>query len=144
MGHADCSGCTTLPIVSGYPHPPRRSGVTLLIVDDEIDNREMLSLYFELCGYRIQSAANGEEAIALTSLKLPDLILMDLMMPRMDGWEATRLLKANVRTRNIPVIALSAGSQGDEHDVARRAGCDAFIAKPCDLDDLAATLNHFL
>jgi CheY-like chemotaxis protein len=134
------------PPMSAYQAPPgtgtARAGRTILVVDDEVDAREMLSLYFELCGYRVRCAADGAEAIELAWLTHPDLILMDLMMPRMDGWEATRALKANARTRDIPVIALSAG--GDEQDSARRAGCDAFIAKPCDLDELVATVNPFM
>jgi two-component system cell cycle response regulator DivK len=124
--------------------PQQRPKQSLLIVEDEVDVREMMTLYLGFCGYAVQGAADGVEAIELASRTHPDLILMDLMMPRMDGWEATRRLKASALTGDIPIIALSARSRSDEDHSARRAGCDGFIGKPCSLDQLAATLHNYL
>ena len=104
----------------------------------------MMSLYLEFCGYIVYGASDGAEAIAVAGRAKPDIILMDLMMPRMDGWEATRRLKANASTSDIVVIALSARSQSDEAQAAQRAGCAAFISKPCNLVHLDATLREFI
>lgn len=102
----------------------------------------MMTLFLGFCGYVVHAAVDGVEAIDMALRVHPRIILMDLMMPRMDGWEATRQLKADARTRDITIIALSAGSLGADH-IARHAGCDAFISKPCDLDHLGAMLRDF-
>ena len=104
----------------------------------------MLALFLAFCGYTVHVAADGVEAIDVAVRFRPTVILMDLMMPRMDGWEATRRLKADPWTRSIPIIALSAHSRMDEDDRAREAGCQDFISKPCDLDSLATMLREFL
>jgi CheY-like chemotaxis protein len=119
-----------------------RSPNSVLVVEDDRDALEMLTLYLEFCGYVVHSAADGIGAVEMAVRLHPRIILMDLMMPRMDGWEATRQLKANARTSDITIIALSAGSLGDNH-IARYAGCDAFIAKPCDLEYLGNVLRDF-
>lgn len=117
---------------------------SVLIVEDERDAREMMALFLAFCGYTVHVAADGVEAIDMAVRFRPTIILMDLMMPRMDGWEATRRLKADPWTRAIPIIALSANSQADEDYRARDAGCQDFISKPCDLDSLATLLRNFL
>ena len=123
------------------PVPSEASDKSVLIVDDERDARDMMALFLGLCGYAVHVAADGVEAIDMAVRFRPAIILMDLMMPRMDGWEATRRLKADPWTRGIPIIALSAHSRTDEGFVARAAGCQDFISKPCDLDYLASVLR---
>lgn len=103
----------------------------------------MMALFLAFCGYTVHVAADGVEAIDKAVRFRPAIILMDLMMPRMDGWEATRRLKADPWTRAIPIIALSAHSLADEDYRARDAGCQDFISKPCDLDYLATMLREF-
>ena len=125
------------PVLSGL------SQNSVLIVEDDRDFREMLTLYLEFCGYVVHVASDGAEAIKIAGRVHPHIILMDLMMQRMDGLEATRRLKADALTSDITIVALSARSQGDEDHVARDAGCDAFISKPCNLEHLAAILRDF-
>ena len=126
------------------PRPEdRRVDDSVLVVEDQRDAREMLTEYLAFCGFVTHGAADGLEAIDVAVRIHPPIILMDLMMPRMDGWEATRRLKADARTRDITIIALSAQSQTDEQHVARQAGCDDFIPKPCDLAHLEKVLREF-
>jgi CheY-like chemotaxis protein len=110
---------------------------SILIVDDQRDAREMLAEYLAFCGFVVHKARDGVEAIAMALRLYPRVILMDLMMPRMDGWEATRRLKSDARTRDIPIIAVSANSHVEDQQMARQAGCDAFVPKPCDLAHLS-------
>ena len=117
---------------------------SVLIVEDESDARDRMALFLAFCGYTVLVAADGVEAIDMAVRFRPTIILMDLMMPRMDGWEATRRLKADPWTRAIPIIALSANSQVDQDYRARDAGCQDVITKPCDLDSLATMLRDFL
>jgi two-component system cell cycle response regulator DivK len=126
-----------LPVLFG----PSENSV--LIVEDEREAREMMAQFLVFCGYAVHVAADGFEAIDIAVRFRPSIILMDLMMPRMDGWEATRRLKADPWTRAIPIIALSGHSQGDDDYIARDAGCQDFISKPCDLDYLATVLRDF-
>jgi two-component system, cell cycle response regulator DivK len=120
----------------------RGRGRLVLIVDDVPDNRELYVQYLTHFGYRAAEAGDGLDALAKAAALRPDVIVMDLSLPGMDGWEATRRLKADIATRHIPVIALTghALSGSDEH--ARAAGCDAFLTKPCDPEDLAATIDR--
>jgi CheY-like chemotaxis protein len=106
-------------------------GPLVLVVDDFVDAREMYSQYFEFSGFRVVEAANGSEAVEKAVELLPNIILMDLSMPGMDGWEATRRLKADARTQNIPIIALTGHALTGFKQSAREAGCDAFVTKPC-------------
>lgn len=117
---------------------------SVLVVEDQCDAREMLTQYLGFCGFVVYEAADGLEAIDVATRVHPPVILMDLMMPRLDGWEATRRLKADPRTSDIIVIAVSALSQTDAEQVARRAGCDDFIPKPYDLSDLVDVLRSTL
>ena len=103
----------------------------ILVVDDFADNREMYTQFLEFSGFRVAEAQNGHEAIERALELSPDLIVMDLSLPGLDGWEATRRLKANDRTRRIPVIALTGHALAGHSKGAIEAGCDAFITKPC-------------
>jgi CheY-like chemotaxis protein len=109
----------------------KRQAPLVLIVDDFEDNREMYAQYLRFHGYEIAEADNGQEALKQAAALLPDVIVMDLSLPGMDGWEATRRLKQEPLTRDIPVIALTGHAlTGSEH-TAREAGCDRFLTKPC-------------
>src|ERR1041385_9189136 len=98
----------------------------VLLVDDYPDAREMYSEYLEFCGFEVGEAANGMEALERAVDAAPDIILMDLSLPVMDGWEATRRLKADTRTASIPVVALTGHALAGISEGARRAGCASF------------------
>jgi two-component system, cell cycle response regulator DivK len=103
----------------------------ILVVDDFLDNRQMYAEYLAFSGLRVEEAENGHEALEKAFAMLPDLIVMDLSLRGIDGWEATRRLKADPRTKGIPVIALTGHALAGHSKGAMDAGCDAFITKPC-------------
>ena len=115
----------------------------MLVVDDYQDAREMCAEYLRYSGFRVAEARNGHEALEQAWATRPDVVLMDLSLPGMDGWEATRRLKADERTRDVPVIALT-GHSHVQSDGARQAGCDAFITKPCLPDRLVQEIRRIL
>jgi two-component system, cell cycle response regulator DivK len=116
----------------------------VLVVDDFQDNREMYAEYLAYCGFRVIEARNGKEAIEQAFSQNPNVIVMDLSLPVMDGWEATRRLKADGRTRSIPVIALTGHALSGHSKGALDAGCDAFVAKPCLPDQLVLEIQRML
>jgi CheY-like chemotaxis protein len=116
----------------------------VLVVDDFQDNREMYAEYLAFAGFRVIEASNGKEAVDQALEKLPDVIIMDLSLPVMDGWEATRLLKKDERTKLIPVVALTGHALAGHSKGARDAGCDSFLAKPCLPDQLVAEIRRIL
>ena len=117
----------------------------LLYVEDNDDNIYMLKMRLELLGdFEVLTAENGERGCEVAASEQPDIILMDLEMPIIDGWEATRRLKGNPQTRSIPVIALSAHALAGEREKALAAGCDEFDTKPIEFDRLVATLRRIL
>jgi two-component system, cell cycle response regulator DivK len=116
----------------------------ILVVEDFDDAREMYRDYLEFSGFRVETARDGREAIDKTRELRPDLVLMDLSLPGLDGWEATHLLKAAPDTRDILIIALSAHALAAEGERARAAGCDGFIAKPCLPPDLVREIGKYL
>jgi CheY-like chemotaxis protein len=124
--------------------PPARGEPTVLIVDDFDDNRQMYAEFLTYSGYRVLEASNGAEAVAKATDHLPDLVVMDLSLPVLDGWEATRRLKGDPRTRHIPVVALTGHALDGHSTEARDAGCDAFLAKPCLPDKLLETVRRML
>jgi two-component system cell cycle response regulator DivK len=103
----------------------------VLLVDDSADTRAMYGEYLRFAGFRVVTADNGEEALAAAQAEWPAVILMDLAMPRMDGWEAIRRLRADPLTAEIPIVALSAYAFGEEPERARKAGADMCLSKPC-------------
>lgn len=119
-------------------------GPLILVVDDYQDAREMYAEYLQFSGFRVAEARNGLEAVEQACALMPDLILMDLSLPGMDGWEATRRLKADDATRHIPIIAVTGHVLADASEDARNAGWDAFVAKPCLPDDLVAEVRRML
>ena len=116
----------------------------VLLVDDYPDAREMYSEYLQFSGFDVVEAANGIEALASALERTPDIILMDLSLPVMDGWEATRRLKADDRTASIPVVALTGHALAGISEGAKRAGCDAFVTKPCLPEDLVKEIRKVL
>jgi two-component system cell cycle response regulator DivK len=116
----------------------------ILVVDDSSDGREMLAEYLTFRGLSVIEAANGETAIDLVHERRPALILMDLQMPGIGGWDATRQLKANPATRDIIVIAMTARVLTPDEGIARQAGCDAFVAKPYDITAVADAIIEVL
>jgi len=114
------------------------------VVDDFQDNREMYAEYLAFSGFRVIQAANGKEALDQAFANRPDIIIMDLSLPVMDGWEATRRLKADQRTNAIPVVALTGHAMQGHSKGAMEAGCDAFVAKPCLPDQLVAEIRKML
>ena len=116
----------------------------ILVVDDSQDAREMYAEYLEFSGFRVAEARNGNEAVEQAFALHPDLILMDLSLPGMDGWEATRRLKADDRTRQIPIVALTGHALAGASEGAKRAGCDSFVTKPCLPDDLVVEVRRML
>lgn len=116
----------------------------ILVVDDYQDAREMYAEYLQYSGFRVAEASTGNEALAQAFALKPDLILMDLSLPGMDGWEATRHLKADDRTKHIPVVALTGHALAGASDGAKRAGCDSFVTKPCLPDDLVVEVRRML
>jgi two-component system, cell cycle response regulator DivK len=117
----------------------------VLYIEDNDDNVYMLKMRLELLGdFEVLAAENGEKGCEMAVSDRPDLILMDLEMPVIDGWEATRRLKANPQTRNIPVIALSAHALAGEREKALAAGCDEFDTKPIEFERLLAIIRRVL
>ncbi len=116
----------------------------VLLVDDYPDAREMYREYLKFSGYDVVEAANGIEALQRAIETSPDIILMDLSLPVMDGWEATRRLKADARTASIPVVALTGHALSGIFEGAAQAGCDAFVTKPCLPEDLVAEIRTVL
>lgn len=116
----------------------------VLLVDDYPDAREMYTEYLEFSGFDVVGAANGMEALARAHEERPDIILMDLSLPVMDGWETTRRLKADARTAGIPVVALTGHALAAVLEGARQAGCDAFVTKPCLPEDLVKEIRRML
>jgi CheY-like chemotaxis protein len=113
----------------------------ILLVEDAQDNRAIAELILRDAGHTVLSVADGESGMAAAIALRPDLILMDLALPFVDGWEATRRLKADPATRNIPVVAFTAHVLQEDSDRAREAGCVAVIAKPFEIDTLLRQID---
>ncbi len=119
--------------------------IKVLYVEDNDDNVYMLKMRLELLGdFEVLAAEDGEKGCEMAATERPDLILMDLEMPVIDGWEATRRLKSNPRTHDIPIIALSAHALAGEREKALAAGCDEFDTKPVEFERLVATMRRVL
>lgn len=116
----------------------------ILLVEDNELNRDMLSRRLEKNGFEVLMASDGTEGVELARTQSPDLILMDMRLPDIDGWEATRQLKTNETTRNIPVIALTAHAMDLDRDAALAAGCDDFDTKPVELERLLGKIHALL
>ena len=116
----------------------------ILIVEDQEDNRKILRDLLTSVGYELVEATTGEEGVALAEKERPDLILMDIQLPGLDGYEATRRIKANPALRQIPVIAVTSYALSGDEVKAREAGCDAYVSKPFSPRALLAKVREFL
>jgi two-component system, cell cycle response regulator DivK len=123
---------------------PQRDRPLVLIVEDQPDLRLLYVQQLTLSGFDVIEAENGAIAIDHTSSQSPDVVLMDLSLPVLDGWEATRRLKGDERTAHIPVVALTAHDGSGELERATRAGCDWFVPKPCPPDALITEVRRVL
>lgn len=118
--------------------------IRLLLVEDNELNRDMLSRRLSRRGYDVIHAVDGRQGVDIARAMGPDLILMDLNLPKVDGWTATRELKSDAQTRGIPVIALSAYAMAADREKALAAGCDAFDTKPVDIGRLTGIIQKLL
>jgi two-component system, cell cycle response regulator DivK len=116
----------------------------ILIVEDQEDNRQILRDLLGNAGYALSEAENGEQALAAVAAQRPDLILMDIQLPVMDGYEATRRIKADPATRSIPVIVVTSYALSGDDARARAAGCDAYVSKPYSPRQLLAKVKELL
>ena len=122
----------------------QRVAPLVLVVDDFDDGRDLLVDYLSFTGFRVEQAVDGLEALEKARRSLPEVILMDLSLPKLDGWEVTRRLKGDPGTRDIRIIALTAHALETHGDSARAAGCDAVVTKPCLPADLVAEVRRQL
>ncbi len=116
----------------------------ILVAEDEPDNRRIVVRVLTLEGYETLEAADGHATVALARQEHPDLIVMDLAMPGIDGWEATRRLKADPRTADIPIVALTAFALRGDEERALEAGCDGYLPKPCRPQTIREVVARFL
>lgn len=116
----------------------------ILLVEDNEMNRDMLSRRLERKGHQVVLAVDGQQGVAMAEAERPDLILMDMSLPVLDGWEATRRIKAGEGTRAIPVIALTAHAMSGDRDRAMEAGCNDYDTKPVELARLVAKIDALL
>jgi two-component system cell cycle response regulator DivK len=116
----------------------------ILLVEDNEMNRDMLSRRLTRKGFRVITAEDGKQGVDLAMQERPDLILMDMSLPVLDGWGATRMLKSFPETKDIPVIALTAHAMAGDKEKAHQAGCDDFDTKPVDLDRLLGKIQAWL
>jgi len=116
----------------------------ILVVEDDTDNRRIVVKVLTLEGYEILEATDGRSAIEIALGEHPDLIIMDLAMPGLDGWEASRRLKADPRSADIPIIALTAFAMRGDEERARKAGCDGYLAKPCRPHTIREVVRQFI
>lgn len=116
----------------------------ILVVEDEKDNRQILRDLLGNAGYELTEAENGEEAIAAAAERRPNLILMDIQLPVMDGYEATRLIRTNPALRSVPIIAVTSYALAGDEGKALAAGCDGYVSKPYSPRDLLAKVRAYL
>lgn len=117
-------------------------GAVVLVVDDNLDSLEALGYYLLTAGFRVETATNGREAIEKTRSLMPDVIVMDLAMPELDGWQATHQIKSDETTRRIPIIAVTGHAFAEAKEAAQQAGCDVFLTKPVDPVVLATEIGR--
>ena len=117
---------------------------TVLLVEDNEDNLVVYRTILEHVGYNVIEARDGEEGVEAAKRELPDLILMDISIPKMDGWEATQRLKADAETRDIPIVALTAHALEEDRQKAVQAGCDGYLAKPVEPRRVVQEVERFL
>lgn len=117
---------------------------TVLIAEDNMDNRIIYATMLSHVGYRVVEADNGVEAVRVARTERPDIILMDISMPLMDGYEATRVLKADPQTRGIPIVAVTAHAMVTDRDAAKEAGCDDYVSKPVEPQGIRSVVERWI
>ncbi len=117
---------------------------TILVIEDDIDNQNLVRILLEQGGYQVVAASDGRNGLDAAFRHLPDLVLLDLTIPAIDGWQLAAELKANPQTREIPVVALSAHTLPGDRQRAQEAGCNGFIAKPLDVPNFLQTVAGFM
>ncbi len=123
---------------------PERQHATVLIVEDNQDNRVIYRTFLEHHGYTVLEASDGEAGVRSVREHLPDIVLMDISMPVLNGHEATKILKADPATASIPVVALTANAMADDRRLAMEAGCDSYLAKPAEPRRVLAEVQRML
>jgi two-component system cell cycle response regulator DivK len=126
------------------PEIPPKIPSKILVIEDNEWSRDMLARRLSRRGYQVISAADGKRGIAMAHNQSPDLIVMDMSLPEIDGWEATRRLKADPSTRAIPILALTAHAMASDRQRAMDAGCDEYYTKPVDFESLVRAVEAFL
>jgi CheY-like chemotaxis protein len=121
---------------------PVNAASTILVAEDHLDSRDALRALLEAFGYRVLVAVDGRQAVQMAVTEQPDLVLMDIMMPEMDGFEATRAIRGDARTASMPIIAVTAMEGAQQ--LALQAGADDFVRKPVDIRGLVAKVHRFL
>ena len=116
----------------------------ILVVEDNTDNMTLITDLLTSLDYEVIQARDGADGVEMAQSEKPNLILMDLSLPKMDGWTATRTIKANADIKHIPIIALTAHAMVGDRDKALEAGCDAYLTKPINFPELMRTLSEFL
>jgi CheY-like chemotaxis protein len=116
----------------------------ILVVEDNPDNRILITDVLASMSYDVLVAVDGEEGVKVAQTEIPDLILMDLSLPKLDGWAAASQIKANATLSHVPIIALTAHAMIGDREKALQAGCDDYVSKPIDLRELASKLAHYL
>ena len=138
------SGRNRISLRQGFVDSPAPSGQTLLLVEDNEDNRIIYSTVLKHAGYEVVEALDGAQAIALARSLLPDLILMDISIPEVNGWDATRILRQEPATSAIPIIALTAHALADDRVRATEVGFTAYLAKPIEPRAVLAEVRRWL
>lgn len=131
-------------VESGAIMKKKAEPLTVLLVEDTEDNRFMMRRLLEMTGYRVVEAMNGEEAVKLAKSELPQIILMDLSLPVIDGLAATRLIRKLPKLESIPIIAVSAHDTSDFQSEAMQAGCNSYVTKPIDFNELEELIAQLL
>ena len=135
---------SSLPPLHQFVEPSARLGQTVLLVEDNEDNRIIYSTVLRHVGYDVVEAEDGARAIELARSARPDLILMDISIPQIDGWEATRILRKDPLTRGIPIIALTAHALPDDREKAAQVGFTAYLAKPVEPRAVVAEVRRWI
>ena len=117
---------------------------TILLVEDNEDNRIIYATALRYAGYNVLEAITGTDGVYQTRTHLPDLVLMDISVPELDGWEATAILKADPATKHIPIVAVTAHALPGDRERSFQAGCDGYLAKPCEPRAVVAEVQRFL
>ncbi len=129
-------------IAAARPSPV--SSPLVLVVDDDQNSREGIAEFLVGAGYRVSEAADGPEALGKALRRRPDIVLLDLAIPKVDGWTVARAIKADPGLAHVPVVAFSGFDYPSERARAQAAGCDAFLAKPCELPQLLQIIERLL